>query len=480
MTFPRLWKPSSEASRSAMSVNKARGWSAQALVVLCVVLGGASAPTDGVAANAILQSVALCLILFSVWTRASAPYPAASRPLILIVGAWLLVVLLSLVPLPYGTWSSLPGREPIARGFELLQAGEPSLPISLTPERSILALLGFLPPIAMFLLTLQLSSSQRRRLAITIIAAAAVAACLGAAQIASGLQSPLRPYVITNPDMAVGFFANGNHQATLLLCALALAGFLLARAASKRSSAYSGKAAIAAPAMIALFLVVGVVTVGSLAGYGLLIPVAAGTLLIYRRASSGSVGWKWAATVGLLFTASLGLALFGPYAQQSISEQLGGDRTSRSVMAATTVQAIREHLPVGTGLGSLPDVYRTYEDPNVPAFAFVNHTHNDYLEVALETGVPGILLMLAFLVWFALALVRAWRSNSEGSNIARAASLVVFIILMHSLVDYPIRTAAIGAIFAACCALLLPARHSAAATKQTRAGDSELRHLEAE
>lgn len=461
-----------------MSVDKARGWAAQAFVVLCVVLGGASAPSDGVPANAILQVVAIGLILFSVWTRGSAPYPKAARPLAVIVGLWLLFALLYVIPLPYGLWSSLPGREPIVRGLELLDAGQPSLPIALAPERSIIAVLGFLPPIAMFLLTLQLSASQRRRLAITIIAAAAVAACLGAAQIASGRQSPLRPYTITNPDMAVGFFANGNHQATLLLCALALVGFLLARAAAKRSGSARG-AAIAAPAMLALFLLVAIATVGSLAGYGLLLPVSAGALLLYRRATAGKVGRLWGSAVAVLFVAIVAFALVGPFGSQDISDQLGEDRTSRRVMAATTIQAAQAHLPFGSGLGTLLDVYRTFEDPFVPASTYVNHAHNDYAEVFLEMGIPGALLVICFILWYVWMAWRAWRNSQEGSILQRAATLVILVVLVHSLVDYPIRTAAIGAIFAAGCAMMLPALGRRLRTS-TVDEPKQARHLEAD
>jgi O-antigen ligase len=460
-----------------MRVEKIRNYAAPAFLVLCVLLGGASGPRDGIVANTILQVTALGLILFSLWTRGSAPYPGGARPLLLIGGLWLLIGLLYLIPLPYGLWSTIPGREPIARGFELLGLNSPSLPISLSPERSIISLLGLLPPTALFLLTLQLSHKQRRRLAVTAIAAAAVAACLGAAQIATGGQSPLRPYVITNPAMAVGFFANGNHQATLLLCALALTGFLLARTASPGRSARRSNTALAAPAMIAIFLLVGVAIVGSLAGYGLIIPVAAGTLLLYRRAAVGKIGWKWGSAVAILFVGTLGFAVVGPYAEQSLSDQLGSDRTSRRVIAVTTVEAIGPHLPLGAGLGTFPDLYRTYEDPLVPATSYVNHAHNDYLEIALETGLPGILLLLAFFYWFGRRTWQAWNNGQEGSNLERAATLVILVVLLHSIVDYPLRTAAIGAVFAMSCALLLPALPRRSSRRSNE--EPALRHVEA-
>ena len=79
--------------------------------------------------------------------------------------------------------------------------------------------------------------------------------------------------------------------------------------------------------------------------------------------------------------------------------------------------------------------------------AWVNHAHNDYLELLLETGLPGLLLMLAFLGWFVLQTARVWRSPFA-SLFAKAATIAAAAILVHSIVDYPLRTASIVAILA--------------------------------
>ena len=47
-----------------------------------------------------------------------------------------------------------------------------------------------------------------------------------------------------------------------------------------------------------------------------------------------------------------------------------------------------------------------YEDPTQVTNTYVIHAHNDYAELALETGVPGILLMLAFLLVGAVDMAR--------------------------------------------------------------------------
>jgi len=463
--------------------DRIRSVAAPGLLVLSVVLGGASHRSAGVPANAVLQALSVLLIVFSVSTRRSAPYADGVRPLFLIGALWLLVGLFYVVPLPHSMWTSLPGRETVAQGLAALGVPEADLSISMAPNESINSLLRLLPATAMFLLTLQSSYRERRRLVFWFVGIALVSICLGILQLAGGMSSPLRFYAVTNPNMPVGFFANGNHQATLLLCALSYCGFLLARGTSK--SDRKERAAGMIGVIVALFFIVGIVIVGSFAGYGLLIPVAAGVVLIYRKAVAGVLGWAWIAATAALFSVAVAFAFVGPLAHQDVAEQFGASPTSRRVIAEKTVQAIGDHLPLGTGLGTFPHVYRFYEDPSVPRNVYVNHAHNDYLEVALEAGVIGIILMFAFLAWLAQRAWVVWTTDREGANLARAATLAIIAVLGFSLAEYPLRTSAMAVVFAMSCAFLLPARASGRSesrrsqSSRARVQGGGLRHMEA-
>jgi O-antigen ligase len=88
---------------------------------------------------------------------------------------------------------------------------------------------------------------------------------------------------------------------------------------------------------------------------------------------------------------------------------------------------------------------------------YVVHAHNDYAEIALELGIPGIVLMLVFLVWWFREAWSVWRRGERGA-FAKAASIASAAILLHSIVDFPLRTAAISACFAMCLALLADRR----------------------
>ena len=102
-------------------------------------------------------------------------------------------------------------------------------------------------------------------------------------------------------------------------------------------------------------------------------------------------------------------------------------------------------------------MYQLYERPDQVTNEYVIHAHNDYVELVLETGLAGIILIIVFLAWWAAAVWRVWRT-AEAGPYARAAAIASAAVLAHSLVDFPLRTAAIATSFAMCLALLADRR----------------------
>ena len=452
---------------------------ATAFVLLAILLGGASGQGAGAIANGVLQILSLAIILYCLWRGRGADTAPEARPLIWLGLTFLLVILLSLIPIPPGIWPDLPGREVAARGLGLLGLADQSLPHSLAPQRSLASMMWLLPPAAAFLLVLRTSDDGRRLMMGGILIAALLMVGLGVAQLLSG-PIGLRPYKITNPGLAVGLFANANHFATFLLCALPFSGYLAARGV-RRGSRAKKASGLTLGVTTGLFLALGVVSIGSLAGYGLLLVTAAAAALIYRRAATGAVSWVWVASIGVLFLVFLGVAMAGPLQEQAITGKLTDQRTSRKVMAATTVEIIKDTFPAGTGLGSFPQVYRTYEDESAVGTELVNHAHNDYLEFVMELGLPAALLMLAFILWWASRTFSVWRSSSKGGDLGRAGSVVVLVVLLHSLVDYPIRTSAMAVFVAIACALMTrPPRADERHKPRDNLQDAELVHLAAD
>jgi O-antigen ligase len=456
---------------------KVRGYIGIAYLALCLMLGGASAA--GAAVNALLQLLAIVIILLLIWSRRLS-LPAEARPLAWIVGLFLVCGLVTLIPLPSGLWQSLPGRAETASGLQMLGITDVSMPASLAPAATVASLLWLLPPTAMFLLALSLGWDERRRLYGTILVLAVLSIMLGVFQLLGGTESALRFYEITNEGSPVGFFSNINHQATLILCAIPCAAVIATQFATRSDRSKRSGGMIIAVAFT-LFLTAGIALSGSIAGYGLFLPAAFAALLIYRRATVGALGTVWKAALAALLIVAAGLALFGPGTPQALSDKYSTSPASRREFAVNTIEAIGKTFPVGTGLGTFSGVYRRIEDPRIATGQFVNHAHNDYLELVLELGLAGALLIAGFLFWWVRRSFAAWKSELRGANLARAGSVIVGIVLMHSIVDYPLRTSAIAAVFAVACAFLVP--YSPAARRRSAAeepGESEgVRHLEA-
>ena len=117
--------------------------------------------------------------------------------------------------------------------------------------------------------------------------------------------------------------------------------------------------------------------------------------------------------------------------------------------------------------------------------SYVNHAHNDWLELWLTGGIPAILLALAFLAWLAASTVRLWRSDElQGSvldlALARAAPIVIVLLLLHSAVDYPLRIPALSVLFAIACAFLIypPIKHPADPERLVRGKSIKDDHLQ--
>ena len=447
---------------------------AAAYLGACLLLGGASAA--GLAANAFLQLLGLAAIVAILWRR-DFVLPEGARGPLWIGTALLVVGLLSLVPLGLG--SGLPLRAEVIEGFRMMGMTPPPLAASLAPAWTLNSLLHLIPAAAMFLLALRLPNEDRRRLPTVLLAVAGASVVLGAFQLIGGADSPLRFYEVTNRASPVGFFANVNHQATLLLCALPLTAVIAGRMATRRSRSKRSGGAIISVA-VAIFIVAGIAISGSGAGYGLALPTAVASFLIYRRTVAGRVGAGWWAALGALALLFAFAGLQGPLGKENFQADLGSEPSSRRLMASTTVEIIKDSFPIGTGLGTFSTAYRRYEDKGRVTRQFANHAHNDYVEAVLELGAAGLLLILAFLFWWARRSYQAWTRDFEGSALARAGSVMVGIVLAHSIVDYPLRTAAIAAVFAFGCALMvppIPRRSPADADEED--SSAPLRHIEA-
>jgi len=408
-----------------------------------LVLGGASAA--GALANAILQLTAVAILCCAVahpsLTRA-ASVPRTAR---ILLACLIILMAVQFAPMPPEIWTALPGRAFIAQNYGLMGQPLPWLPLSLGTERSAGSALALLPFLAALLLGLGTNGKGRENCTIVLIAFSLFSIGLGTFQRFGGASSAAwYPYTITNHGGAVGLFANRNHLATLLLMTFpftaALAASLEARAGDDKRIAglrrlFGG---------VVVLLILGVFVVRSSAGLALLGPALWLSFVVYWKALDRRLPRSFL-PLSLCFFACLVLfLLFGPFQDRFLDKALSTQYpVTRRTSMATTLRAARDFFPWGSGIGSFVHIYAGYEDPSLVGNEFVNHAHNDWLEVLLEIGLPGLLLLTSFSGWILFRARRMFVTSGTDDVMAKAAIVAVILVVAHSLVDYPARTAAI-------------------------------------
>lgn len=458
------------------------------VMVASLLLGGGT--RGGFASDAVLQLIAIPALLFSLWSLFEQPLTRQMRIALWFCLAIAALPLLQLVPLPPFLWTLLPNREPSVAGLETIGHSLPWMPISVSPEATWLAALSLIPPLAIFLGTLLLSYRERLWLSLSVLAVGIVSVFIGLIQVAKGPQSPWRFFVITNPTEAVGFFANRNHFAAFIYALLLFAVPWTLHAASAigrggyRRQHESQFDVVPILGIIAGFTVLVIFLAGEMmarsrAGLFLTILALFGALALglfnqRDRLGLGSKGISrklpdrflttFTPTKLLIAAVALTVTFSLQYALYRVQERFEVDPSedARAIFVPNTIEAAKAYMPFGAGLGTFVLVYPLFEKPeDTLANTFANRAHNDVVEAWLESGIFALILMGMFLTWFVLRSVAIWRSRPPPGaseldwSLARAATIVIGLVLVHSFVDYPLRTGAMMAIVAFACALLV-------------------------
>ena len=121
---------------------------------------------------------------------------------------------------------------------------------------------------------------------------------------------------------------------------------------------------------------------------------------------------------------------------QRIAE--GDISSSRFAIWRDTLALIRMHPWTGVGFGEFNFAWTLTPFPQRPV-AFFDHTHNLPLQLLVELGLPlggAVLGLLMWALWRGLR--QAWASTGAVSVAQRSAMLMVLMIGLHSLLEYPL------------------------------------------
>jgi O-antigen ligase len=383
-------------------------------IAFILVLGGSSRP-DPVSFIA-LTLVSIAMLAASLWQFQSAELQATAAFPIIIVLSSLGVMALQLLPLPPAIWHQFPGREFMANQDQWA-------PLTLAATTTAENCLAILPALATFVAMLTLPQQSWPSLAALISGFAILSTVIAVFQKASG-------------QMPVGLFANRNFLAAQIYCALPFLAALSLKA-TQNSSKFLALAC-------ALMLVAGLGATGSRSGFIFGTITLAAACVIARKHFSSA--YLVVIPVLILLFSSVGLVRL--VATDPAVE-------FRNTIFATSWQTMLAYFPSGAGFGSFVPAYQIYENIADLQPALINHAHNDWLELVLEGGLPMALLLIAFIIWFSRTFIAAWTTGDDFSKAAASASA---LLLVHSVIDYPLRSPALMTCFALSCAMMMPAK----------------------
>jgi len=202
----------------------------------------------------------------------------------------------------------------------------------------------------------------------------------------------------------------------------------------------------------AKWLVLGLVVCGgsllmSHSRAGLVSALAAVTvlMLLVLAAPAARAPWRfWFAGFGGLGLVAIAL-LTGATTFDRLDE-MSKDLEMRPKIGAAVMRAIGDNWLTGTGYGSFADIFPLYQPLNV--VGYVDLAHNDYLENALELGVPAAALLVLTVGYLAgRCLIGVFRRRRDAIYpIAGVAATVM--VGVHAAFDFSLQIPAVTVTYA--------------------------------
>lgn len=340
--------------------------------------------------------------------------------------------------------------------------------ISINPSETRWAILRYLTAATVLLNVYVLARSARNARIIlrTFVILAGFAALYGLTRLSLSLDKILW---FDEPDTGylTSGFINRNSAATYFgMASLAGLGLVIhqARAVLQSASQAGGremvrKLSLAMSSMFGFDLVVFVLMLvsllatGSRGGISFTVLALIFMLLLFgikQRGRGGSQGGGLAWVMSIAAIAVLLLGVFELSGARLVDRLLnqGLESEARFETYAQTLQAVRDYLFLGSGLGTFQDVFTAYRIDLSPGRRVWDKAHNDYLELLLGLGLPAALLVLLSFAGLFLGALRGFFTRHRDAHYAAIAATASMLIGLHSLVDFSLQIQANALAFA--------------------------------
>jgi O-antigen ligase len=449
-----------------------------ALLTLSFASGGSS-QESGIGAT--MAQLAAIPILFYAFVHASRHGRLAPvRWPIALVLFIVLIPLLQLLPLSAWLWNLPPARASLQQ--DLIAAGVTGLDLrwSLAPAATERDLLSLLPAVALFFAAIALGHTAWRWLLWWVIGLAVFSLMLAFAQLGAPQDSFLNPFPQYAPALA-GVFANKNHQAGALAIGLVLSVALLVDARRRASQVGDPRhGPVVLFALLALLFALVLPLVNSRAGVIIAMVATGAALLTSGTLSLGRLRASRSMQVASII--ALTLSAVGAYSAVAWMHADSAVTGSRAMLSQLTLNLGLANAPLGGGFGSFVPMFQQGTGDAMLVHPYINAAHDEYVQWWFEGGALAILALLATAGMLMLALYRLLRRRAESSvrTIGVAAWMGLLVMLLHSSVDYPLRTPALMGVFALLAGVVFAAAartHERSVNMPPDQGNSALRAL---
>ncbi|MCK7598415.1 O-antigen ligase family protein [Microbulbifer sp. CAU 1566] len=401
-------------------------------------------------------------VLMGGWLLVNVHAPQLHRlrpyaPLLIIfalIQAW---VCLQQLPLPISWLNTLAPET--AQQFLLSNPSATVATLSLDPAQTHIALIKGLSYWCLLFLILALVNTSRRlkTLALVVVLTGTFQAFYGVLQALSGAETS---WVMGyhNSGIATGGFRYKNHFGNFLVLCLCLGiGLLIASLSNSKGGKLKdklknlmnmllgGKAVVRiCLAMMVIGLVMSHSRMANTAFFvSLSVTGALGLLLIRHKSRSLTILLVSLMVIDLFIVGSW----FGVDKLRQEIEETSFTQETRDEVNQYGMTLIEQHPLSGTGAGSFYSSFPSVKGPGINLF--YDQGHNDYLQFAIEFGLPATLLMGAVILWslFHAFVALRTRRDSLMQGVAFAAVMAIVAELIMLTTDFHLQAPATAIYF---------------------------------
>lgn len=413
----------------------------------------------------LMEVVIFSLSLACAYLRRTRPWMGL-RAYRLPIGLWLVFLgfaIIQIIPLPASVINAL---SPMSYEAQL-HYGVEQFHLSLDIGQSYINLLKSLSYFCLLIVVLVLVDTEKRLrlILLTMLASGAIQALYGTLEILAGNEYSMI-FGLPVSDVATGSFVYKNHFANFLVLTLSAGiGLMVASLQGNQSGSprdimrsilstlLGSKALIRISlAIMVIALVMSRSRMGNAAFFAAMTLIGVLALVIIKNRSRGLSILIVSMFVIDVFIVS---AWFGLDKVQERLESTNLSQEGRGDVVTDAMPMLLDFPLFGSGGGSFYSTFPSYKISNI--HSFYDHAHNDYLQMAIEYGVPATLFLALLVLWCFAKSVRAMRKRRPSilKGTAFACCMAILGMSLHMTVDFPLQAPANACYFVVFLALSL-------------------------